>query len=187
MKTFSNHPQIEKLVNGDKVTLTELYKNLFPKVISYIYNNKGTRKDAEEVFHDALYQLVCRAKIKGVQINSSFHGYVFTVCKNLWLKQLNNRKKEVRNEGIFELKANEDETVKAILHQERWELFEEKMLLLSENCKALLKDFFNKVSYKVIVKKFNYASENTAFQRVFKCKKKLADLVKADSRYKDLS
>jgi len=181
-----NHPQIEKLLNGDESTIRLLYDTLFPKFASYVIKNSGTYSDGEEVFQNALLQLIARAKVDGVMIKSTFEGYVFTVCKNLWFKELNKRKKEVRNDGVFELKAETEDHISAIIEQERWELFEEMMEQLSDNCKHLLKDYFRKVPYNVIVKKFSYASENTAFQRIFKCKKKLTTLVKADSRYQKL-
>jgi len=66
-------------------------------------------------------------------------------------------------------------------------LFEQKIQELSENCRDLLKDYFNKIPYDEIVRKFNYSSENVAFQRMFKCKKKLKDLIKKDLRFKNLS
>lgn len=186
MASFSNDTKIKKLVSGDTETIEQLYQELFPKVVSYIRKNKGTYQDAQEVFHNALFQFIVRAKCKGLTITSSFEGYLFTICRNLWLKELNNRKKEVRNDGIFELKAKEDQTIASIMEQERWDLFEEKLQLLSDNCRALLKDFFNKVPYHTIVKKFEYSNENVAFQRMFKCKKKLADLIKADPKYLNL-
>lgn len=186
MKLIQNHPQIDKLVNNDAETYKILYKVLLPKIIAYVRNNRGTSSDAEEVFQDALFQIIVRAKIKGVEIKSSFEGYIFTVCKNLWLKELNNRKKEVRNDTVFELKANDSDAIASILKQEQWDLFEDKLKLLTDNCRELLKDFFNKISYKAIVAKFKYSCENVAFQRVFKCKKKLADLIKADSKYQNL-
>ncbi len=185
MKLIQNHPQIDQLVNNDVEIYKLLYNILLPKVINYIRNNRGTSTDAEEIFQEALFQIVVRAKVKGIEIKTSFEGYIFTVCKNLWIKELNNRKKEVRNDGVFELKANDD-TVASILQQEQWDLFEEKCQQLTDNCRELLKDFFNKISYKVIVSKFKYSCENVAFQRVFKCKKKLVDLIKADVKYQNL-
>lgn len=187
MKKITNHPQIQQLLDGEQQVFELLYNSILPKVTAFVKNNRGQQEDADEVFQKALFQLIARAKIKGVQINSAFEAYVFTVCKNLWRKELNNRKREVRNETIMELKGAEDEFVTEILSQERWELFQEKILELSENCRALLKDYFSKVSYKVIIEKFNYSSENVAFQRIFKCKKKLTSLITSDSRYKDLT
>lgn len=186
MTSVSNNAQIEQLVNGDPSIYKMLYAKLLPKIIFYVKNNNGTEDDAKEIFQNALFQLITRAKISCIEIRSSFEGYIFVVCKNLWLKELNNRKKEIRNDGVFELKVNESETIASILQQEQWDLFEEKRKMLTDNCRELLKDFFNKVSYKKIVAKFKYSCENVAFQRVFKCKKRLADLIKADSKYQNL-
>jgi RNA polymerase sigma factor (sigma-70 family) len=186
MQQVTNHPQIDALLKGDAKTMRFIYDSIFPKVKYFIFKNNGSEEDAEEIFHNGLYQLIVRAKIKGIQINTTFEGYVFTVCKNLWYKELNKRKKEVRNDGVFELKSEDDDHVASIMHQERWDLFEEMLLKPSSNCQKLLKDYFNKVSYDEIIKKFNYATKNVAFQRIFKCKKRLTDLIKLDTRYKKL-
>jgi len=186
MSSFSDNSLIDQLAQGDDQIIKLLYEKVFPKVIIYVGKNNGRYEDAEDIFQKALYQIIVRIKVKGIQIQSTFEGYVFTVCKNLWLQELNTKQKRVRNDHIFELIAEEDKTIVSIVEQERWELFEEKLKLLTDNCRTLLKDFFDKVPYKAIVKKFNYSCENVAFQRVFKCKKRLGDLIKADSRYKDL-
>lgn len=186
MKSVSNDLQLNKLVNGDDATLETLYKILLPKVVVYVRKNQGAYEDAEEIFQDALFQTIIRAKARGIHIKSSLEAYIYIVCRNLWLRQLNNRKRELRNDGVFELRQKEDDTIACILSQDRWDLFEEKFKLLTENCRSLLKAIFNKMPYRDIVLKFNYASENVAFQRVFKCKKKLTDLIKADIKYKHL-
>lgn len=186
MKEKSNQNKLEALLNGDEVYIRLLYNTLYPKVKSFVLKNRGTFLDAEELFHDALYQLIIRARVKDIQIKSSLDAYIFTICKNLWYKELNKRKMEVRNEGVFELKEKENNAIESILQQDRWDLFEEMFLKLSNNCRELLKDYFNKVTYDVIIDKFSYASKNVAFQRIFKCKKRLADLIKADMRYNNL-
>ncbi len=186
MSKIKNHHQITALLNGDKKIIRLLYETLYPKVKSFILKNKGSSLDTEEIFHKALFQLITRAKVKGIQINSSLEAYIYTICKNLWYQELNKRKKEVRNDGVFELKSEDDDHVASIMHQERWDLFEEMLLKLSSNCQKLLKDYFNKVSYNEIVQKFDYATKNVAFQRIFKCKKRLTELIKKDSRYKNL-
>ncbi len=186
MNNFSKQLELQALVDGDELTIRQLYDSLYPKVRSFILKNKGTFTEAEEIFHEALYQLIIRSKVKEVQIKISLEAYIFTICKNLWYKELNNQKKQVRNEGVFELQDKDDYQVESILQQERWDLFEEMLTKLSENCKKLLIDYFNKVTYDIIIKKFSYASKNVAFQRIFKCKKKLTGLIKADSRFNDL-
>ncbi len=179
-------PEIKGILEGDDKIIQRIYDAVFPKVVSYVKKNQGDYNDAEEVFHNALYQLMVRAKVKSIHINSSFDAYLFTVCKNLWLQELNKTRRKVRNDEGLQLVSDEEKHLTSILEQERWELFEEKLSQLSSNCAQLLKDYFNKVNYATIVEKFSYASENAAFQRVFKCKKQLAKLIKNDARYKKL-
>lgn len=186
MQNHSPTTVLDLLVQGDRTTIKNLYANVLPKVVSFVLKNKGGKDDANEIFQDALYQLIVRAKTNPFTINTSFDAYLYTVCKNLWYKKLNKSKKEVRNDGVFELKENEENDIASILFQERWDLFEETFSKLSEKCKLLLKDYFGKVPYSIIVEKFSYASENAAFQRVFKCKTRLKELVKKDPRYKNL-
>ncbi len=183
-KKDSNY--LEGLRNGDRKTIQIIYTNIFPKVRDFVFKNKGKHQDAEEIFHNALFQLTIRLKIDEVEIKSSFEAYVFTMCRNLWRKELNYRKKWVRKEEVKTLTREEYDHSEAIILQERWELFDEKIRLLSPNCQALLRAYFEKISYNAIVKQFKYASENVAFQRVFKCKKQLADLIKKDDNYKKL-
>ncbi|MDH7446966.1 RNA polymerase sigma factor [Aquimarina sp. 2201CG14-23] len=177
---------LEGLRNGNTKTIHAIYNVVFPKVRDFILNNRGKHQDAEEVFHNALFQLTIRLKISNIEIKSSFEAYLFTVCKNLWRKELNVRKKWVRKEEFLTLKAEEYDHSEAIIAQERWELFEKKIELLSPNCRELLKAYFKKIPYAEIIKRFNYSSDNVAFQRIFKCKKQLADLIKKDSSYKKL-
>ena len=186
MSQINTNEYIAALVDGDQKIIVSIYEEMYPKVRAFVLNNRGEDEDAREVFQKALYQLTARAKVQEFEIKSTFEGYLFTACKNLWRRELNNRKREVRNDTVLELVSEEQENSRAILEQERWELFEEMLQKLSDRCKALLTAYFNKVSYQEIVKKFDYASENAAFQRVFKCKKRLADLVKTDIRYQGL-
>lgn len=183
-----NHPKIELLCQGDAKTLDSLYVDFFSKFRRFVIKNSGTAQDAEEIFQRALYQLIARAKTKGVQINSSFESYFFVACRNLWYKELNKRKRdrEVRKEGVIELKTEGHNDIGDVIDQERWELFDEMIKKLSSNCQELLEAYFSKVTYKEIVVKFGYANENTAFQRMFKCKKRLTELIKNDSRFTSL-
>ncbi len=183
MKFNSSQEIINLLLVNDRDCIQSIYTRNLDKVIRFVSKNKGTPSDAEEIFQDALFQIIVRAKVKGLQINSSFDAYLFTVCKNLWYKELNNRKKKVRNDIVLELKGEENNHIESILYQERWDLFEEMLQKLSDRCRSLLKDYFNKVAYAKIVEKFSFANENSAFQGVFKCKKKLAQYIKEDARY----
>ena len=86
----------------------------------------------------------------------------------------------------MELKNEERDIALSTLEQERWEFFQEKLELISDNCKQILKRFFKKIAYKDIAIELNYNDENVVRQRVFKCKTKLTEMIKMDVRFKEL-
>lgn len=172
------------LISGDERVLEEVYSRFFPKIKSYILTNRGEIKDAEDVFHNGLIQLYIRLKKRELVISSSFESYLFIVCKNLWIRELN--KKKVKRDNVIDINYEEKDMVFALLEQEQWELYIEKFQLLSEKCRAILTLLFNKASYEEIVVTFSYTSKTVARQRVFKCKAKLAKMIKEDIRFSKL-
>jgi len=174
---------LEALSNGDSKKIESIYTSNFYFVKRFIIQNKGNLADAEDVFHKALLQIAVRYKKEKFEINTTFEAYLFTVCKNLWRRELNNKKKRVTNNGFIELYNEEKELSLSIIEQKRQELFFEKLNLLSDNCKKILSFFFSKTPYSEIVSETEYNSETVVRQRVFKCKKKLTELIKNDYKY----
>lgn len=177
---------LEALVKGDSQLIDKLYHKQLPKVVAFVLKNKGSKTDAEDIFQKALLQLATRHLAKPFEIRSSFEAYLFTVCKNLWRRELNLAKRQVTNSQEIEQVYDPSDIASSALEQERWELFTACFKLLSENCQKVLKMFFNKVSYAEMVKSLGYNSETVARQRVFKCKAKLTEFVKKDSKFNTL-
>ncbi len=182
------HPNeyLKALSNGDRAIIKEIYVKTYPKVVTFILKNNGFNTDAEDIFQKGLLQLIARYKVKPFSISDSFEAYFFTVCKNLWRRELNKRKRRLTKQGALELLTEEQDIAVASMEQEKWELFQEKINHLSDNCKTILKLFFKKVAYSEIMDKMEYASDNVLRQRIFKCKKKLTELIRSDLRYKIL-
>ena len=111
---------------------------------------------------------------------------MYTVCKNLWRRELNKQKKWVTTDNFYKLQDEGQDIALSILEQKKWELFKEGLEKLSENCKKILAMFFAKVSYANMVETMGYNSETVARQRVFKCKTKLTNIIKEDNRYNSL-
>ncbi|WP_298519699.1 sigma-70 family RNA polymerase sigma factor [uncultured Kordia sp.] len=174
------------LSKGKEEDILVLYEEVFPKVLHFITTNNGHISDAEDVFQKALLQIIVRYRKEPFTIKASFENYFFTVCRNLWRRELNSSKLKTHHLETIENISNHDDSAFAMVEQERYELFHEKLALLSENCKNILELFFKKIPYSTIMQKFQYNSENVVRQRIFKCKKRLVELIKKDARYNDL-
>lgn len=181
-----DNPYLEALIQNNSKVIRGIYDGNYYKVLGFITKNKGQRHDADDIFQKALLQLAVRYKKEPFEIKTSFEAYLFTVCKNLWRRELNKRKKRVTSSEIVELVDDDTDIAMATLEQQRWELLNIYFEKLSENCKEVLKMFFEKVSYADMVKRLNYNSETVARQRVFKCKNKLKQMVTGDKKFKSL-
>ncbi len=177
---------LQSLRNGDNLGIRKIYQELYPKVRSFILKRDGNEDDAKDIMQKALIQLSVRAQDKNFQFTSSFEGYFITICKNLWIREVKKSKLRVTNDGVIDLVSDDMEIAMSVHEQEKWELFQEKLNEVSENCSELLKLFFNKVSYKKIAELKNYATVNTVKQRIFKCKSKLKEAIQSDQRYQQL-
>ena len=181
-----NNELLESLVRGDRATVQKLYQVVYPKVISYVLKNRGNHEDAEDIFQKALMQIIARYKVNPFDINSTFDGYLYVVCRNLWLRELKSRTKEVTNDKVLELTSEEDDIALSALEQEKWELFQEKLSVISQKCKQLLQLFFKKVPHKDIANQLGYNSDNVVRQSVFKCKTQLTKAIQNDTRFLQL-
>lgn len=177
---------LEGLITNNESIVKAIYEKSFNKALSFISRNKGQKADAKDIFQKALMQLAMRYKKEKFVINTTFEAYLFTVCKNLWRRELNTSKFRVTNNSVIELKDESDDIAQSVLEQKRWELFTEYTEKLSENCIKVMQLFFKGTSYAEMVKMFNYSSETVARQRVFKCKAKLKAMIKSDKRYNQL-
>ncbi|TCI91831.1 RNA polymerase sigma factor [Tenacibaculum sp. M341] len=177
---------LNALVKGDSKTIKKIYTTNFFQVKRFVLQNKGKSEDAEDIFQKAILQIAIRHKKEKIKISTNFDAYLFTVCKNLWRRELNNYKKRVTNSEVVEQKDESTDNALAIVEQKRQELFIEKLGEISDNCKQILTLFFAKTTYAEIVEQTEYNSESVVRQRVFKCKKQLTNLIQKDKRYNSL-
>ncbi|WP_299837655.1 sigma-70 family RNA polymerase sigma factor [uncultured Tenacibaculum sp.] len=177
---------VKEIASGNRKILQQLYTSVFPKIRSYILKNNGNTQDAEDIFQKVLIQVIARYKTNPFQIKSTIEGFLYIAGSNLWKRELNKRKNKVTNDKAFELLSDDDDIVLAALEQEKWDLFQEMLNSISENCKKLLQLFFKKVPYKKIVDQLGYKTDNVVRQRIFNCKAQLTKAIQNDARYKEL-
>lgn len=186
MNVTLNNELVRGIVENDLTILKRIYSESLPEVIKYVKRNSGTEDDGKDVFQEGVIVIFRKASAGDLELTTSFHNFLFTICKRIWLKKLRKTTgKEVPFDQVLEY-SDEDDLDEAILKSQKWELFNKRFMDLSEECRQVLKMLFNKVSGKEIAEKMGY-TEDYAKRKKYKCKQSLADLIKSDPNYQQLT
>jgi RNA polymerase sigma factor (sigma-70 family) len=151
---------------------TQLYGQL-PDVMTLVRMHGGTRTEARDLFQDALVIIHEKAQDQGFTFTGSLAGYLYGICRNLWLAEL--RVKGKTEKHIAALSANATssnvETQPATSSDEPLlHLAERAFAALGEKCRELLTRFYlNNEALADIAQAFGYAGEGAAKTRKYKC------------------
>src|SRR5690554_826745 len=190
MKNYSDEQILKGIIRHDNLILQYIYKQYYYRVNLFIKKNSGTEEDAHDIFQEAI--IVVYRKLKESDIvfgNSSFQGYLFSVCRFLWLKQLEQRRieQEKLNDTLpFQDDIYDDNLVELIEKNERYGLYQKHFKSLSTDCQKLLQLFFEKVPLSEIGRLMGYKGEKYAKKRKFKCKELLISRIKQDTEFKKI-
>lgn len=183
---FENRtPQDQKLI---KVLLSEqpgemergwefVYKTYYPMVLDNIRKNNGTAEDATDIFQDALMILHGNLKNGTFREESSIRTYIFSICKNLWLKELAKRRKQL--DTMPEIMTGSQNAVDYLMDVEIITLL---MNELKMDCRSILTEYyFNNRSMAELKEIFNVNSIQAAKNKKWRCLGHLTKLVKEKS------
>ncbi|MFO8129663.1 MAG: sigma-70 family RNA polymerase sigma factor [Bacteroidales bacterium] len=181
----------ESLLEGirlnDTDTLEYIYKKFYPSIKNFIILNSGTEEDSKDIFQESIIVIYRRLKTqKDFTISCSFKTYMYSISRNLWLKELEKRKTEqakIKNTEEFESTNCEIQDPVSNPKEERYKLYQNHFLSLSKDCQQVLRLFMDKVSLKEIAKIMGYTSEKYAKKRKYQCKEILVKRIKNDPYY----
>jgi RNA polymerase sigma factor (sigma-70 family) len=165
-----------------------LYEKFYAQIGYMVISNSGTKMDAEDLFQDALMVIYQKISKERLELMSSFYTYLYSICWHLWLQQLHKRGFKYQYKGISDLEAWEDEMkIKEMIEEsEKYNLFQEHFLRLSQAGQKVLRLYMSDVSAKEVAKLMGYKSDNYAKLRKFIYKEKLKDSIINDPRFKNL-
>lgn len=185
MSPHSDQQYIEAIRQHDKVVIRQLIDECYPPVERWICQNSGNPADAEDVFADAL-EAVFRKLKQGHTLNltARFSTFIFSICKNHWLKRLRQKKGEdrVRTDNAAELTTDTESWEQALEDAERMQFVQKKWEQLSESCRQLLELCWSdeKKTMTEIARILKFASAGYASKRKHQCIEKLKALIKED-------
>ncbi len=169
-----NDSQILGLIEeGDELALDVLYKKNYRMMVNLIIRNNGTEEEAKDIFQDALVVFWQKASSKELVLTSKISTYIYSVCQNLWRKELI-RKKRMSNEEKDGVELPDFD------QKERIKVINDCINELGDTCQKVLRYYyFDKLSMNEIAKRMGFSNGDTAKTKKYKCKKELDKKVKS--------
>jgi len=186
MTFYTDDAILDGLKKRDSGIIRYVYKEYYPTIKFLITTNSGTETDAEDVFQDALVVLFKKIAREDLILTSSFKTFLYSICRNLWLQRLDRRvfsNEFLEMEDLSELQENlyldqPDE------EHDKYRLFQQHFLRLSDDCQKVLQLFLGKTSLKEIAEIMGFKTEKYAKTRKFMCKEKLKNSIINDPNFK---
>src|SRR6187402_1402671 len=169
----------ERICKGDEKSLEVLYKKYYRMMTKMVITNSGTEEEARDVYQDALIVFWQKATSGNLVMTAKISTYIYSICQNLWRKELD-RKKRLSNEEKDSAQSMDLDS------PERNKIIAECLNQLGETCrKVLMYYYFDEMSMQEISEKLGFANTDTAKTKKYKCKQKLDELVKTQYSEQD--
>jgi RNA polymerase sigma factor (sigma-70 family) len=171
-----NDEIIDRLQKGDREVLIDLYKEHEDMIKKFVRENNGKDEDAEDLLQDALVVLWQNSRKPDFKLESKPSTYIYAVVKNLWLKQLDKRKRVVSEEYIKPHQHSET----PINNDMDLALVRNMLGEMGEICQQILLMFyFDGFDMKTIAQANHFANANVAKAKKHQCLQELAKKVKS--------
>lgn len=169
---------ITEIRKKSEVALKELYKTHFPMVVHLVCSNSGTEQEAKDIYQEAMIAFYEKIHQPDFVLSCKIKTYLYAVCRRLWLKRLNQKKKFYGNIEETETFVRIDEEVINIEEQElRYVKMNEAMEGLGEPCRSIMQDFYiHNHSMETISDKYGYTNAENAKNQKYKCLQRLKKL-----------
>lgn len=187
-KVKSNSHEIallEGLARNDRQAIETIYKQHFTMVQSLIINNNGSSDDARDIFQEAMIVLYEKARSGSFELNCLLKTYIYSVCRRLWLKRLQQQQKFIPDVSGLEESVPVEEDMD--VHEQKnhdFVMMEKAMAHLGEPCKSLLEAYYlQKRNMTEIAGSFGYTNADNAKNQKYKCLLRLKKLFFAEYKH----
>ena len=165
---------LERISRGDEKALDYLYRKYYKMMTNIVLKNNGTEQEAKDIYQDALIIFWQKVISNQLVLTSKISTYIYSVCLNLWRKELE-RKSKLSNEQKDEIEYIDQDS------KERSRIIRESIAQLGDTCKHILMYYyFDDMSMQDIADKLGMANTETVKTKKYKCKKRLDSLIKAN-------
>ena len=179
MNTISQEKTLlEGLAKEDKASIEQIYRDNYTMIQSLILNNSGTTDDAADIFQEAMIVMFEKSRTADFELNCQLKTYLYSVCRRLWLKKLQQMQRFGRqSEDMEEMVPVEDDLEMHEKRQLDFNIMENAMSKIGEPCKSLLEAYYiHKKQMLQIATEFGYTNADNAKTQKYKCLVRLKKL-----------
>jgi RNA polymerase sigma factor (sigma-70 family) len=162
---------LQGLANNDSKAIETIYKQNFSMVQSFVLNNNGTYDEARDIFQETMIALYEKAKTESFVLTCKINTYVYSICRRLWLKRLQQLGKFNNQIEGFEETVSVEEDLE--IHRKRdaeFNIMERVLGSMGEPCKSILEGYYiHKKDMQTLAKEFGYTNADNAKNQKYKC------------------
>lgn len=119
-------------------------------------------------------------------LNFDVSGFLFTVCKNLWINKVKRESRTVSLETQGEKASTYDFTLD-IITKEKAKTLKEMIQKLGEKCFKLLQlAVYQQIENHEICAIMGFTTVNAVKTQKYKCKQKLLEMIESDPSYREV-
>lgn len=178
---------LEGLATDDKAVIERIYRDNYPMVQSMIINNNGTIDDAADIFQEGMIVIYQKAQQVDFELNCQLKTYIYSVCRRLWLKKLQQAQRFGNNADLGEdVVAVEEDLDYHEQKQHEFNIMESALAKIGEPCKSLLEAYYlQKKGMQEIAANFGYSNADNAKTQKYKCLVRLKKLFFSEYKTKE--
>jgi len=162
---------LQGLARNETKSVETLYRDHYNLIQALIINNNGSTDDAKDVFQEAMIVLYEKVRSGHFVLNCQIKTYLYSVCKRLWLKKLQQTNRYLLPAEELEAAIPVEEDIEA--HErinEEFEIMNKAIGSLGEPCKSLLEAYYlQKRNMQEIAVSFGYTNADNAKNQKYKC------------------
>ena len=179
LKAELNEQAILKgLAQNDSKAVETLYKIHFTMIQHFVENNNGSFDDARDVFQEAMIALYEKVQLDSFVLTCQIKTYLFSICKHLWLKRLQQMGKYSSQLSAHEESISVEMDMGQIEKKDAaFAIMDRALNSLGEPCKSLLEGYYlNKKGMQELASQFGYTNADNAKNQKYKCLMRLKKL-----------
>jgi len=170
---------LEQLRTGENTAFDHLYSSCFPSIVHYIRQNNGSEQDAEDIFQEAVIVLLGKIRQPGFILTSSLKTYLFSIAKNLWLKELRRVRLMAVSNELFSPEVPDHTTEPEDHSMQKLSGWLKKITAYCQRILSAL--FYHNIPMDRLMLKMGWKNKHTAAQQKYKCLQQIEKQAKEDA------